>query len=122
MTSAPTPYDISAEAMRVLHDGIKAELINEAMDWVGDYRTPVWMALVGAANRMGVALTKDDLYTEQAARRAPEGTPPICPNCGNSRQVWRNQITKRWTCHRAHCDTVVEEVNTGNDRPQVRSI
>lgn len=30
-------------------------------------------------------------------------TPPLCPHCGDSRQVWRNQITGRWTCHRIHC-------------------
>lgn len=109
MSSTPTPYDISAEAMQVLHDGIRAELINEALEWVGDYRTPVWMALIGAANRMGVVLTKDDLYAAQAACRAAEGKPPICPNCGNDRQVWRNQISGLWTCHRAHCDTEIEE-------------
>lgn len=26
-----------------------------------------------------------------------------CPECGNSRQVWRNQITGKMTCHRAGC-------------------
>lgn len=35
---------------------------------------------------------------------------PACPKCGNNRQVWVNQITGLITCHRAHCDTVVEGV------------
>lgn len=29
-----------------------------------------------------------------------------CPNCGNVRQVWRNQITKRLTCHRYGCNNL----------------
>lgn len=109
MTSAPTPYDISPEAMQALHDGIRAELVNEALEWAGDYRTPVWMALVGVAERMGVVLTKDELYSALTTRRVAEGHPPICPKCGNDRQVWRNQISGLWTCHRAHCDTEIEE-------------
>lgn len=109
MITMTTTIDISPEAMQALHDGIRAELINEALEWVGDYRTPVWMALIGAANRMGVVLTKDELYATLSARRMAEGHPPICPNCGNDRQVWRNQISGLWTCHRAHCDTVIEE-------------
>lgn len=109
MITMTTTIDISPEAMRVLHDGIRAELINEAMDWVGDYRTPVWMALVGVAERMGLKLTKENLYAALHARSVTEGKPPMCPNCGNSRQVWRNQISGKWTCHRAHCDTVIEE-------------
>lgn len=109
MITMTTTIDISPEAMRVLHDGIRAELINEALEWVGDYRTPVWMALIGAANRMGVVLTKDELYSALTTRRVAEGHPPICPKCGNDRQVWRNQISGLWTCHRAHCDTEIEE-------------
>jgi len=27
-----------------------------------------------------------------------------CPICGNDRQVWRNQITKKLTCHRYGCN------------------
>lgn len=30
----------------------------------------------------------------------------VCPNCGNSRQVWINQITKRLTCHRWGCNNM----------------
>lgn len=28
---------------------------------------------------------------------------PNCPDCGNNRQVWVNQITGKMTCHRAGC-------------------
>ena len=34
--------------------------------------------------------------------------PPNCPRCGNSHQVWRNQISGKWTCHRAYCNTVIK--------------
>lgn len=34
---------------------------------------------------------------------------PDCPRCGNNRQVWRNQLTGVMTCHRAFCDTVLDE-------------
>lgn len=37
-----------------------------------------------------------------------EQVPPKCPRCGNNRQVWVNQHSGRWTCHRAFCDTVIE--------------
>lgn len=37
---------------------------------------------------------------------------PDCPKCGNNRQVWRNQITNKLTCHRAYCNTVIEEMET----------
>jgi anaerobic ribonucleoside-triphosphate reductase len=33
---------------------------------------------------------------------------PICPKCGNNRQVWVNQITGVITCHRAYCDTEIK--------------
>jgi len=38
---------------------------------------------------------------------AQTNSPPNCPRCGDNRQVWRNQITGLYTCHRAHCDTVI---------------
>lgn len=28
---------------------------------------------------------------------------PNCPVCGNNRQVWRNQLSGKLTCHRAFC-------------------
>ena len=31
---------------------------------------------------------------------------PSCPNCGNDRQVWINQITKKLTCHRVGCNNL----------------
>lgn len=36
-------------------------------------------------------------------------TPPRCPHCGDSHQVWRNQITGRWTCHRIHCHREIDD-------------
>lgn len=36
----------------------------------------------------------DRVYAEKA----------VCLNCGNNRQVWVNQITKRLTCHRVGCN------------------
>lgn len=35
--------------------------------------------------------------------------PPVqlnCPNCGNNRQVWVNQITHKLTCHRVGCNNL----------------
>ena len=29
-----------------------------------------------------------------------------CPNCGNNRQVWRNQLTHKLTCHRVGCNNL----------------
>lgn len=29
-----------------------------------------------------------------------------CPNCGNNRQVWVNQITNKLTCHRVGCNNL----------------
>lgn len=34
---------------------------------------------------------------------------PDCPKCKNNRQVWRNQITHKLTCHRLYCDTQIRE-------------
>lgn len=31
---------------------------------------------------------------------------PECSNCGNSRQVWRNQLTHKLTCHRIGCNNL----------------
>lgn len=41
-------------------------------------------------------------------RKHPE-TMPDCPKCGNNRQVWKNQITGKLTCHRAFCHTVIKK-------------
>lgn len=50
-------------------------------------------------------------------RECPE-TMPDCPKCGNNRQVWKNQITGKLTCHRAFCHTVINDnPNTGSHRP-----
>lgn len=49
---------------------------------------------------------------EAAAVQQSAGMPD-CPRCGNNRQVWRNQITGLVTCHRAFCDTVVEQAQGG---------
>lgn len=49
---------------------------------------------------------------EAAALQQSAGMPE-CPKCGNNRQVWRNQISGLITCHRAHCDTVIEAAQGG---------
>jgi hypothetical protein len=33
---------------------------------------------------------------------------PNCPKCGNNRQVWKNQLTGKMTCHRAYCQTEIK--------------
>lgn len=57
-----------------------------------------------------------DLSAQDSASQRPEAAAlqqsagmPNCPKCGNNRQVWRNQISGRITCHRAFCDTVIED-------------
>ena len=48
----------------------------------------------------------DSIYRQK--RKRPE-TMPDCPKCGNNRQVWKNQITGKLTCHRAFCHTVIKK-------------
>ncbi|MHB9009226.1 MAG: hypothetical protein ACYDC1_20135, partial [Limisphaerales bacterium] len=44
-----------------------------------------------------------ELLNEKAAAT------PECPRCGDNRQVWRNQITGRMTCHRIGCQTEIKQ-------------
>jgi hypothetical protein len=37
---------------------------------------------------------------------------PKCPKCGDSRQVWLNQLTHKLTCHRAFCHTEIDDLAT----------
>lgn len=52
------------------------------------------------------------LVNEPAARQAEatvtRSSPPVCPNCGNNRQVWVNQLTGLMTCHRIWCQRLGE--------------
>lgn len=34
----------------------------------------------------------------------PAQQEPICPSCGNNRQVWTNQLSGKKACHRAFCN------------------
>lgn len=43
--------------------------------------------------------------------RLGSGTMPACPRCGNNRQVWKNQLTGKLTCHRAFCHTVIKDAS-----------
>jgi hypothetical protein len=50
-------------------------------------------------------ITPEEAYfIFEAIKRGIDMSPPICPNCGNNRQVWVNQITKKLTCHRFGCN------------------
>ena len=40
---------------------------------------------------------------------AEQPAQPDCPECGNNRQVWDNQITGKKTCHRAGCHQEIEQ-------------
>jgi len=37
---------------------------------------------------------------------------PTCQNCGNIRQVWKNQITGEMKCHRVGCEIMKTETRT----------
>lgn len=101
----------------ILQQGIRQALLDEAVEWTGDARIEVWMATISAARRMGIVITKDELYALQRERQKQleqqtppaDATAPACPQCGDNRQVWRNQISGLWKCHRAYCDTVIED-------------
>ena len=42
-----------------------------------------------------------------------------CPKCGSEKQVWRNQITNKITCHRYGCHVVIPNAkNEGLDAPE----
>lgn len=47
--------------------------------------------------------------TGRQSERLGSETIPDCPKCGNNRQVWKNQITGKLTCHRAFCHTVIND-------------
>jgi ribosomal protein L37AE/L43A len=39
-----------------------------------------------------------------AGQASRSENPPVCPQCGTASQVWKNQITGLWTCHRLGCE------------------
>jgi hypothetical protein len=55
-----------------------------------------WLYQVTDKGREALGLSKES-----------SGAAPICPRCGDGRQVWKNQITGLLTCHRAFCNTVI---------------
>jgi hypothetical protein len=63
-TSQAQPFD-PLPMVTILQRGIRQALMDEAMEWTGDARVEVWMALIGAGNRMGIVITKDQLYEMQ---------------------------------------------------------
>lgn len=67
---------LSAEACDILQQGIRAALIDEAMQWTGDARVEVWMAIINAAQRMGLEITKDELYRRQIELRGARSVEP----------------------------------------------
>lgn len=42
---------------------------------------------------------------------------PVCPKCGDNRQVWVNQVSGLWKCHRAFCDTTIDAPLPGEAPP-----
>lgn len=50
----------------------------------------------------------------------PMSAPPVCPNCGNNRQVWINQFTGLWTCHRIWCQRLGEVKAEPTDTDRLR--
>jgi len=66
-------------------------------DYEGEYETGMRLSAAAVAwqdatNRLDATIAKLGL-----------GGIPNCPDCGNNRQVWVNQITGKMTCHRAGC-------------------
>ena len=53
----------------------------------------------------GRAPCTKEKYDVFVAKRNEE---PTCPKCGNNRQVWTNQISGKKQCHRAWCNTVLD--------------
>lgn len=59
---------------------------------------------------LGEKAEEQFVLNERALRKIDEVLPsrpqdevPCCPKCGDNRQVWKNQITGKMTCHRAGC-------------------
>lgn len=80
MTTSTTAIGYPVDATPIIaaeRARISAALVEEAMSWTGDYRTPVWMAIIGAAGRLGIPLMKEDLYIEAARRREAQGKGPL---------------------------------------------
>ena len=44
---------------------------------------------------------------------------PNCPRCGTNRQVWKNQLTGKLTCHRWGCHIEIEPLSV---REQLREL
>ncbi len=83
VTKIPTTHPVqpvqgllSAEACEILQQGIRAALIEEAMRWTGDARVEVWMAIISVGQRMGIEISKDELYRAQIELRGARSAPP----------------------------------------------
>ena len=73
---------------------------------------PVPMAhIVGEIDHNGKVWTpaQPTDHSEQHLDRvkAQPAQEPVCPKCGNNRQVWDNQITGIKTCHRVGCHSEI---------------
>ena len=68
--------------------------------WLG------WQHSVSLRNY--VKISYDNKTSKDLIELKPEFL-PICPKCGNNRQVWKNQISGKLTCHRAFCNTILED-------------
>jgi hypothetical protein len=71
-------YDVLKSLSTPSEDAGELELVkaikDEAAEWVGDYRGAAFLALLGVAQRLGVQITKDELFAiSDAAYRARKG-------------------------------------------------
>lgn len=89
------------------------------MTWLSDATTPRQLLDALAAQ---VAELEGRIEIERTLRQQAlaQTTPPVCPNCGNNRQVWTNQLTGRMTCHRIWCQHLGEVKAAPTDTDRLR--
>ena len=105
----------SAQEKRVFESWVKSVLGESAdfsTDETGNYQHPeinaAWLAWNARVTQQSCVKIP---YAKLKLTSIDNGMPD-CPKCGNNRQVWRNQITNKLTCHRAYCNIVIEEMET----------
>lgn len=84
-----------------------------------------WREYVASQPSAGKPVAAGGIFSptqKPSGQRTGQPALPICPHCGDARQVWRNQVTGRFTYHRAWCHTELQEptevkteTHTGNN-------